>query len=93
MAASIHQEVMLKKPVFMPPSMIQKVDRLAQSKKVSFARVVREAVDAFDGENSSDTDVLELLADTMIETTQEVITKIEAIEKRLDSTHDMLEQQ
>jgi len=31
------------------------------------------------------------LADTMIKTTREVVEKIDAIEKRLDETHAMLE--
>jgi competence protein ComGC len=83
---------MLRKPILMPPSMIEKVDKIANTRKVSFAEVVREAVDAFDGDLSmEDEALLETLADTMIKTTREVVEKIDAIEKRLDETHAMLE--
>ena len=94
MGTSARQETMLRKPILMPPSMIKKVDKIANNKKVSFAEVVREAVNAFDGgpdiENEA---LLEALTDIMIKTTQEVVKKIEEAEKRLDDTHAMLEAQ
>ena len=88
------QETMLRKPILMPPTMIDKVDKIANDRKVSFAEVVREAVDAFDGDLSmEDEALLEALADTMIKTTQEVVKKIDEVEKRLEETHAMLEAQ
>jgi chlorite dismutase len=92
MTTSARRETMLRKPILMPPGMIDKVDKIANERKVSFAQVVREAVDAFDGDLSlEDEALLETLADTMIKTTREVVEKIDAIEKRLDETHAMLE--
>ncbi len=82
---------MLRKPILMPPGMVKKVDEIAKRKKVSFANVVREAVNAFDGQDTDDTAMLEVLADTMLTTTQEVVKKIEQIEQKLDDTHAMLE--
>lgn len=94
MSGSVQHETMLRKPILMPPSMIEKVDKIAKSKKVSFAKIVREAVDAFDSETSADdTKILDALAETMIQTTQEVVKKMEEVEKRLDATHAMLEAQ
>ncbi len=91
MTASSQRETMLRKPILMPPSMIDKVDKIANERKVSFAEVVREAIDAFDGDLSmEDEALLEALADTMIKTTREVVEKIDAIEKQLDETHAML---
>ena len=89
---NVQHETMLRKPILMPPSMIKKVDRIAKQKKVSFAEVVREAVEAF-GEKTTAEDerILDALADTMIETTKNLIKRMEEIEKRLDSTHDLLE--
>ncbi len=85
-------ETMLRKPILMPPSMIKKVDSIAKSKKVSFAEVVREAVNAFGGKpTSEDEHVLDALADTMIKTTEDLIKRMDEIEKRLDSTHAILE--
>ena len=92
MTTPAQRETMLRKPILMPPSMIDKVDKIANERKVSFAEVVREAIDAFDGDLSmEDEALLEALADTMIKTTREVVEKIDAIEKRLDETHAMLE--
>ena len=92
MTTPAQRETMLRKPILMPPSMIEKVDKIANTRKVSFAEVVREAVDAFDGDLSMENQaLLETLADTMIKTTREVVDKIDAIEKRLNETHAMLE--
>ncbi len=91
MSESAQRETMLRKPILMPPSMIEKVDKIAGNKKVSFAKVVREAVNAFDGEAPQDDIILEALAETMIKTTQDVVGKIDEIEKRLDATHAILE--
>ena len=88
------QETMLRKPILMPPSMIDKVNKIANDREVSFAEVVREAVDAFDGDLSIENEaLLEALADTMIKTTQEVVKKIDEVEKKLDETHAILEAQ
>ena len=92
MTTPAQRETMLRKPILMPSSMIDKVDKIANERKVYFAEVVREAVDAFDGDLSMEDEALvEALADTMIKTTREVVEKIDAIEKRLDETHAMLE--
>jgi len=88
MGNAAQQETMLRKPILMPPSMIEKVDAIAKSRKVSFAKVVREAINSFDGESSeNDAEILDALADTMIETTREIVKKMKTIESRLDDTH------
>ena len=93
MSQPTRQEKMIRKPVLMPPSMIDKVDKIARDRKVSFAEVVREAVNAFDGDLSmKDEDLLEALAETMIKTTREVVEKIDGVVKRLDETHAMLKE-
>ena len=92
MTTPAQRETMLRKPILMPSSMIDKVDKIANERKVSFAEVVRKAIDAFDGDLSmEDEALLEALADTMIKTAREVVEKIDAIEKRLDETHAILE--
>lgn len=94
MSAHAQHETMLRKPILMPPSMIKKVDSIAKQKKVSFAEVVREAVNAFSEKPSSEDElILDALADTMIQTTENLIKKMDEIEKRLDETHALLEAQ
>lgn len=92
MNAQSQHETMLRKPILMPPSMIKKVDDIAKRKKVSFAEVVREAVEAFGGKpTAEDERIVDALADTMIETTENLIKRMDEIEKRLDNTHALLE--
>lgn len=86
------QETMQRKPILMPPTMISRIDEIARKKKVSFAEVVREAVDAFDSELSQDNMVLlEAMADNLIESTRDTIKRIDELAQRLDETHAMLE--
>ena len=94
MSGSAQHETMLRKPIFMPPSMIEKVDAIAKNENISFANVVRQAVNAFDNDTSNDdSKILNALADTMINTTKEIVDKMAAIEKQLDDTHAILEKQ
>ena len=59
---------------------------------MSFAEVVRDAVAAFDeGAESEENELLEALADTMIETTRTLTRRIEELEKKLNETHAILE--
>ena len=92
MEAARQHEPMQRKPILMPPELIKKVDKIAKQKKVSFAEVVREAVEAFDGQKSVEEDeLLEALAETMIETTKNLTRRIDELEQKLDKTHATLE--
>lgn len=92
MPATARQETMQRKPILMPPSMIKKVDKIAKARKMSFAAVVREAVNAFNSQAPTEDDaILEALAETMIKSTQDLVRKIDRVEQRLDETHAMLE--
>ena len=85
-------EAMQRKPILMPPEMISRIEQLARGRKVSFAKIVREAVDAFEEiPSEEDAALLDALAETMIRTSCDVANKIEAIAARLDETHSMLE--
>jgi hypothetical protein len=86
------QETMLRKPILMPPEMISRVDRIAKARNASFAKVVRDAVDAFDETvTTEDEALLEALADTLIARTKAVVRQIDETLKRLDETHTCLE--
>jgi hypothetical protein len=92
MTQSAQQATMQRKPIMMPLAMIRRIDRIAKERNVSFAEVVRNAVDAFDSELSQDDlSLLETLADSLIASTRDVINRIDALEKQLDETHAMLE--
>ncbi|KJS29518.1 MAG: hypothetical protein VR64_20355 [Desulfatitalea sp. BRH_c12] len=86
------QEAMVRKPILMPRSLITKVDGIAKSRKVSFAEVVRDAVDVYDLDvTPEESKILEAMLDTAISSINNSIHKIEALEKRLDETHKTLE--
>lgn len=93
MGATALNETMRRKPILMPPTMIAKIDRIARDRKISFAEVVREAVNAFSGDAAAEDDaLLEALAETMIRTTQHVVERMDAVEQQLDDTHALLEE-
>jgi hypothetical protein len=92
MNAATQQGPMRRKPILMPARTIEKVDRIARGRGVSFAEVVRDALEVYDGGNTElDDQLLEALADTMIQTTKDVVRKLEAVERRLDETHLLLQ--
>ena len=53
MATPTRNAPMQRKPILMPHEMISKIDRIARGRNISFAEVVRDAVEAFDGDVSS----------------------------------------
>ena len=74
----------------MPPTMADRVQRIAREKGVSFGEVVRHAVDAFDETHShEDTALVEAMADDLIATTNETIKRIDELMRRMDDTHAM----
>ncbi len=86
------QEAMLRKPILMPPEMISRVDRIAKARNASFAKIVRDAVDAFDETITTDDEaLLEVLADTLIARTKAVAAQIDDTLRRLDETHAYME--
>jgi hypothetical protein len=84
---------MQRKPILMPTNLIEKVERIAKDKNVSFAEVVRNAVDVFDDDISAEDEaLLEALADEVIKSTAELIAKIDNTIKRIDETHAMIKE-
>lgn len=83
---------MLRKVILMPPSLIEKVKRIALAKNVSFAEVVRTAVDDFDETlTAEDEALLEAMLDKVIASTHKSIAVIDKMIERIDKTHAKLE--
>lgn len=84
---------MQRKPILMPANLIHKVERIAKDKNVSFAEVVRNAVNVFDADISTEDEaLLEALADEVIRSTTDLIEKIDNTIKRIDETHAMIKE-
>lgn len=92
-------ERMERKPILMPPSLIRRVDALAakasqeERRTVSFAEIVRRALEAYDPaavEEEEDA-ALEALAEALIGSNQETIAYLDEVERKLDETHAQLE--
>jgi metal-responsive CopG/Arc/MetJ family transcriptional regulator len=89
----VQQEAMIRKPILMPKDLVAKVDTIAKAKKVSFAEVVRDAVEAYDLDlTSEESKLLEALVDTYIKSTKETIEKIDRLMARMDETHEKLKE-
>lgn len=91
MEAMRQEGPMQRKPILMPTRMIERVNSIAKERNVSFAEVVRDAVNAFSSQSTVEEDaLLESLADTMIETTKTLTRRIEELEKKINETHEIL---
>lgn len=95
----LNDERMARKPILMPPSMIKRVEQIAahasqqENRTVSFAEIVRRALEAYDPQVEEDDDdaALEALAAALCESNQATIAHLEDLEKKLDETHGQLE--
>ena len=82
---------MMRKQILMPPTMVDRVQRIAKEKGVSFGEVVRDAVDAFDETLSKeDAALLEAMADNLIVATNETIKRVDELMRRMDEAHAMV---
>lgn len=82
------QERMERKPVLMPPSLIRHTDAMAKAAGVSFAELVRRALESYEPEKSAeDQALLETLVEELIQTNAATLACLEALERRLDETH------
>ncbi|BBO89740.1 hypothetical protein [Desulfosarcina ovata] len=70
---------MLRKPILMPANLIEKVDRIAKDRNVSFAEVIRNAVDVFgeDDMTAEEETLLEALLDEVIRSTTDLAAKLD----------------
>ena len=93
MQAISRPDAMQRKPILMPANLIEKVERIAKAKKVSFAEVVRGIIDGYNADISNEDEVLlEVLADEVIRSTALLIDKIDNTIKRIDETHAMIKE-
>ncbi|BBO83395.1 hypothetical protein DSCO28_39610 [Desulfosarcina ovata subsp. sediminis] len=70
---------MLRKPILMPANLIEKVDRIAKDRNVSFAEVIRNAVDVLgeDDMTAEEETLLEALLDEVIRSTTDLAAKLD----------------
>lgn len=86
------RERMERKPVLMPPNLIRRTDAMAEAAGVSFAEIVRRALESYEPEKSAEGGtLLESLAEELIRTNAKTLARLEEVERRLDETHAELE--
>ena len=79
----------IRKPIMMAPSQIKLVEDLSKkaSKKekrtVSFAEIVRRAVDAYELSGDDDEELLNTLLNEIIHTTEETVREVKKLNKKL----------
>ncbi len=82
----------IRKPIMMDPAQIRLVEGLSKkaSKKekrtVSFAEIVRRAVDAYELSGDDDEELLNSLLDEIIHTTEETVRNVRKLNQKLDQS-------
>ena len=81
---------MIRKTIYMPGELVAKIDATAKELKVSFPEMVRQAAD-FCTLSQEEIEGLEPILDNAVQGFQKGIKKIDALNKRLNKTHALLE--
>ncbi len=85
----------IRKPIMMAPSQIEWVEELSKkaSKKekrtVSFAEIVRRAVDAYEANGDDDEELLNKLLDEIVNMTEETVCEVKKLNRKLDQSGKM----
>ncbi len=80
----------IRKPIMMAPSQIKLVENLSkkaseeEKRNVSFAEIVRRAVDAYELSGNDDEELLNSLLDEIIHTTEETVRQVRQLNQKLD---------
>lgn len=80
----------IRKPIMMAPSQIKLVEGLSkkasikEKRTVSFAEIVRRAVDAYELSGDDDEELLNSLLDEIIHTTEETVREVKKLNKKLN---------
>ncbi len=80
----------IRKPIMMAPSQIKLVENLSkkasqqEKRTVSFAEIVRRAVDAYELSGNDDEELLNSLLDEIIQTTEETVREVRKLNQKLD---------
>ena len=83
----------IRKPIMMAPSQIKLVEGLSkkasdkENRTVSFAEIVRRAVDAYEFSGDDDEELLNTLLDEIIHTTEETVREVKKLNKKLEQSH------
>lgn len=85
---------MHRKHIMMSMDMIARVDMIAKEKNVSFAEVIRNAVDDYEETISKDDEALLCkLIDEAVKMTEDTAAKVDEVVRSMNETFDYLEAQ
>ena len=82
----------IRKPIMMAPSQIELVEELSkkasekEKRTVSFAEIVRRAVDAYELSDNDDEELLNTLLDEIIHTTEETVREVKKLNRKLNQS-------
>ncbi len=85
---------MTRKPIMMTPSQIKLVEALSkrasekEKRTVSFAEIVRRAVDAYEASGDDDEELVNTLLDEIIHVTEETVREVKKLNQKLDQSND-----
>jgi hypothetical protein len=82
----------IRKPIMMAPAQIKLVESLSkkasnkEKRTVSFAEIVRRAVDAYELSGDDDEELLNSLLDEIIHTTKETVREVKKLNQKLEQS-------
>ena len=82
----------IRKPIMMAPSQIELVEALSkkasekEKRTVSFAEIVRRAVDAYELSGNDDEELLNTLLNEIIHTTEETVREVKKLNRKLNQS-------
>ena len=88
----VAQATKIRKPIMMAPSQIKLVEGLSkkasekEKRTVSFAEIVRRAVDAYELSGDDDEELLNTLLDEIIHTTEETVREVKKLNQKLNQS-------
>lgn len=82
----------IRKPIMMAPAQIELVEKLSkkasekEKRTVSFAEIVRRAVDAYELSGNDDEELLNSVLDEIIHTTEETVREVKKLNQKLNQS-------
>ncbi len=88
----LNEKPMVRKPILMPPSLVQRVEKMAkqaskeENRSVSFAEIVRRALMNYEPKAAESNELAEALLDGIILSTQETVAEVRKLNRKLDKS-------
>ena len=83
---------MVRKPILMPPALVQRVEKISkqaskdENRTVSFAEIVRRALTEYEPNAADENELVDALLDGIIASTQQAVAEVRKLNRKLDKS-------